>query len=78
MERLEWMRAGRHDRIIETMDDFMQFTPEGRFGHYLQMVGAIGGRDCRATGEMFSDYESAVGTGQAHVWFERPADGWTA
>jgi hypothetical protein len=26
---------------------------------------------------MYSDYESAVGTGQAHVWFERPAGGWT-
>jgi 3,4-dihydroxyphenylacetate 2,3-dioxygenase len=78
MERLDWMRAGRHDRIIDSMDDFMRFTPEGRFGHYLQMVGAIGGRDCRATGEMFSDYESAVGTGQAHVWFERPPDGWSA
>lgn len=77
LERLGWMREGRHDRIIDTMDEFMQFTPEGRFGHYLQMVAAIGGRDCVATGELFSDYENAVGTGQAHVWFERPAGGWT-
>jgi 3,4-dihydroxyphenylacetate 2,3-dioxygenase len=77
LERLAWMADGRHDRVIDAMDDFMRFTPEGRFGHYLQMVAAIGGRDCVATGEMFSDYESAVGTGQAHVWFERPAAGWT-
>jgi len=76
-QRLEWMREGRHDLIIDTMDEFMRFTPEGRFGHYLQMVAAIGGRECAATGEMFSEYESAVGTGQAHVWFERPAGGWT-
>jgi 3,4-dihydroxyphenylacetate 2,3-dioxygenase len=77
-ERLDWMRQGRHDLIIDTMDEFMRFTPEGRFGHYLQMVAAIGGRDCTATGEMYSEYESAVGTGQAHVWFERPVGGWTA
>lgn len=75
-ERLDWMIAGRHDRIIDTMDDFMRFTPEGRFGHYLMMVAAIGGRQCRAQGRMFGEYESAVGTGQAHVWFDRPADGW--
>ena len=78
LERLRWMTEGRHDRIIDTMDEFLRFTPEGRFGHYLQMVAAIGGRDCRAKGEMFSDYESAVGTGQAHVWFERPPGGWSS
>lgn len=76
-ERLAWMVDGRHDRIIDTMDDFMRFTPEGRFGHYLMMVAAIGGRACRAKGRMFGDYESAVGTGQAHVWFDRPEGGWT-
>jgi 3,4-dihydroxyphenylacetate 2,3-dioxygenase len=78
LERLEWFREGRHDRVIDTMDEFLRFTPEGRFGHYLQMVAAIGGLECRAKGELFSDYESAVGTGQAHVWFERPPGGWTS
>ena len=77
LERLRWMQSGRHDLVIDTMDEFMRFTPEGRFGHYLQMVAAIGGRRCAAAGELFSDYESAVGTGQAHVWFERPQAGWT-
>jgi aromatic ring-opening dioxygenase catalytic subunit (LigB family) len=77
LERLEWMFAGRHDRIIDTMDEFMRFTPEGRFGHYLMMAAAIGGRDCTAPGVLYGEYENAVGTGQAHVWFERPAAGWT-
>ena len=77
-ERLDWMFEGRHDRIIDTMDDFMRFTPEGRFGHYLMMVAAIGGRECTAKGRMFGEYESAVGTGQAHVWFDRPEGGWTS
>lgn len=76
LERLAWMLEARHDRIIDTMDDFRRFTPEGRFGHYLMMVAAIGGRGCCAQGRMFGDYESAVGTGQAHVWFDRPAGGW--
>jgi 3,4-dihydroxyphenylacetate 2,3-dioxygenase len=78
MQRLEWMYEGRHDRIIDTMDEFMRFTPEGRFGHYLMMVAAIGGRDCTATGTLYGEYENAVGTGQAHVWFDRPEGGWTA
>ena len=76
-ERLEWMFEGRHDRIIDTMDDFVRFTPEGRFGHYLMMAAAIGGRDCVAPGVMYGEYENAVGTGQAHVWFDRPVTGWT-
>ena len=49
-ERLAWMSEGRHDRVIDTMDDFMRFTPEGRFGHYLQMVAAIGGRELHSYG----------------------------
>lgn len=77
-ERLDWMFEGRHDRIIDTMDEFLRFTPEGRFGHYLMMAAATGGRECTAKGRMFGEYESAVGTGQAHVWFDKPAGGWTA
>ncbi len=75
-ERIGWMLAGRHDRIIETMPDFARFAPEGRFGHYLMAVAAVGGAACRARGRMFSRYENAIGTGQAHVWFDRPATGW--
>ena len=77
-ERLEMMMAGDHARVVDTMDDYFEHAPEGRFGHYLMMLGAIGGRNCVAPGEMFSDYENATGTGQVHVWFERPSGGWTA
>jgi 3,4-dihydroxyphenylacetate 2,3-dioxygenase len=77
-QRLEWMQAGDHARIIDTMDEYHPHNPEGGFGHYLAMVGAVGGRDCTATGALFSDYENATGTGQVHVWFERPEGGWTA
>jgi 3,4-dihydroxyphenylacetate 2,3-dioxygenase len=77
-ERLEWMQAGDHARIVDTMDEYHPHNPEGGFGHYLAMLGAIGGRDCTARGRLFSDYENATGTGQVHVWFDRPEGGWTA
>lgn len=77
-QRLRWMETGDHRRIVEMMDDYMPHNPEGDFGHYLMMLGAVGGVDCTAPGELFSDYENATGTGQVHVWFERPDGGWTA
>lgn len=77
LERLEWFSQGRHDAVIDTMPDFLRFAPEGKFGHYLMMVAAVGGRACRARGTRFSDYENAVGTSQVHVWFDRPDGGWT-
>jgi aromatic ring-opening dioxygenase catalytic subunit (LigB family) len=76
-QRLGWMQAGHHRRIVDTMEDYFPHAPEGGFGHYLMMLGSIGGAECNAPGEMFSDYENATGTGQVHVWFERPSGGWT-
>lgn len=76
-ERLQWMQAGDHRRIVDTMPEYMEHNPEGDFGHYLMMLGSVGGAECRAKGRLFSDYENATGTGQVHVWFDRPADGWT-
>lgn len=77
-QRIEWLLAGDHARVIDAMPDYHPHAPEGGFGHYLAMAGTIGGRDCTAPGELFSDYENATGTGQVHVWFERPEAGWTA
>jgi 3,4-dihydroxyphenylacetate 2,3-dioxygenase len=75
---LKMMEAGDHAGVIDGMPEYRRAAPEGHFGHYLMMASAIGGRDCRATGQLFSDYEASVGTGQVHVWFERPEAGWTA
>jgi 3,4-dihydroxyphenylacetate 2,3-dioxygenase len=77
-QRLAWMQAGDHARIIDEMGSYHPHNPEGGFGHFLAMLGAIGGRACTAQGQLFSDYENATGTGQVHVWFPRPDDGWTA
>ena len=43
-ERIEWMQAGDHRSIIEAMDDYARFAPEGRFGHYLMAVSRCGRR----------------------------------
>ena len=72
LERLAWLEAGEHGRVVDTMPEFLRVRPEGMFGHYLMMVGAIGGRDCVAPGVAYSEYENAIGTGQVHVWFDRP------
>ncbi len=75
-QRLHWWKQGDHKSVINAMDEYRRHAPEGRFGHYLMMAGALGGEDCRAAGRMFSDYENATGTGQVHVWFDRPESGW--
>ena len=77
-KRLAWFRNGDHKSVIDTMDDYKRYKPEAGFTHYLMMVGAIGGRDCKAVGEQYSDYENSVGTSQVHVWFDKPESGWTA
>jgi 3,4-dihydroxyphenylacetate 2,3-dioxygenase len=74
---LELLEAGDHAGVIDWLPEYRKYGPEGKFGHYLIMSGAIGGARCQAPGERFSEYEASVGTGQVHVWFERPADGWT-
>ena len=65
------MQQGRHDLILERWDEEYRRKPWEAFGaHYLQMLGALGGMECRAKGEPLSEYENARGTGNIHVWFE--------
>ena len=71
------MEKGDHAGVIDWLPEYKKYGPEGKFGHYLITLGALGGARCQAPGERFSAYEASVGTGQVHVWFERPADGWT-
>jgi aromatic ring-opening dioxygenase catalytic subunit (LigB family) len=74
-ERLGWFADGDHERVLATMPEFLRFKPEARFGHYLMMIGALGEGSCTAKGRQYGEYENSVGTGQVHVWFDRPADG---
>jgi hypothetical protein len=43
--------------------------------HYLMMIGALGEELCTAPARQYGEYENSVGTGQVHLWFDRPADG---
>lgn len=69
LQRIAWLAAGRHDRVIQTMPEFLAFEPEARFGHYLTLAGALGGEACRVPGKQLSEYESGIGTGHVHLWF---------
>lgn len=77
-QRIEWFKQGRHDLVLSSMPDFLRYKPEARFGHYLMMIGALGESRCTAPGRQYGAYENSVGTGQAHVWFDRPQGGWNA
>jgi aromatic ring-opening dioxygenase catalytic subunit (LigB family) len=77
-ERIAWFKAGDHARVLDTMDDFLRYRPESMFAHYLLMIGALGEGDCRAPGRQYGDYENSIGTGQVHLWFDRPDGGFPA
>jgi 3,4-dihydroxyphenylacetate 2,3-dioxygenase len=75
MQRLDWFASGDHAKVLESMPEFYRFRPEARFGHYLMMIGALGEGACTAPSRQFGEYENSIGTGQVHLWFDRPAEG---
>ena len=77
-ERIGWLEAGDHARVLDTMPEFLAVRPEAKFAHYLMMIGALGERSVTAPGRRYSEYENAIGTGQIHLWFGRPDGGWSA
>jgi aromatic ring-opening dioxygenase catalytic subunit (LigB family) len=76
-DRIAWLEAGDHARVIAEMPHFLTVRPEAKFAPYLMMIAAMGGDTVTAPGRAFSDYENSVGTGQMHIWFDRPAGGWS-
>lgn len=75
LERIGWFGEGDHARVLATMPAFERHRPEARFGHYLMMIGALGEGTCTAPARRYGEYENSVGTGQVHLWFDRPAAG---
>ena len=56
---------------LEEVEEFRTHcAPEGRFAHYIRMVGALGGEGCQLPGFQYGDYEAAIGTGQVNLWFD--------
>jgi len=75
LERIAWFKDGEHKRVLETMPEFLPYRPESMFAHYLMMAGALGEEDCVARARQYGDYENSIGTGQVHLWFDRPEGG---
>jgi 3,4-dihydroxyphenylacetate 2,3-dioxygenase len=69
-EVIELLRQGRHDIVLDRYPELARAEYEGRGAHYVQMLGALGGRSCRARGTPCSVYENAAGTGNIHMWFD--------
>lgn len=67
---IDRLLAGDHAAVINFWPEFRTHAPEGLFGHYLTMVGALGGASCAASGTQFGSYEAVAGTGQTHIWFD--------
>ena len=66
---IDCLLRGHHAGVLDFLPEFAAHAPEGFFGHYLTMVGALGGAACTVPGEQFGEYESVAGTGQVHLWF---------
>ena len=67
---LECWERGDHAAVCDFYPEYRRHGPEGRFAHYLMLLGAIGGRACKAPGKRYSAYENSIGTGQVHVVFD--------
>lgn len=67
--------SGDHASVIDRYPELRAAAYEGLGGHYLQMVGALGGRDCRVPGKQLTEYENAMGTGNVHIWFDTQSEG---
>jgi 3,4-dihydroxyphenylacetate 2,3-dioxygenase len=70
MRVLDLLAKGDHAAVVELYPALRKAKIEGFGGHYLQMLGALGGPGVRAKGRAMSEYESALGTGNIHVWFD--------
>ncbi|MBS0222033.1 MAG: extradiol ring-cleavage dioxygenase [Proteobacteria bacterium] len=70
LEVLGLWKEGRHDVVLDRFPELEAAKYEGHGAHYAQMMGALGGRACRACGTQLAEYENAAGTGNVHVWFD--------
>jgi 3,4-dihydroxyphenylacetate 2,3-dioxygenase len=61
---------GDHRAVVDFVPEYLPHGPEGRLGHYLTMLGALGGPSCTLAGTQFGNYEAVSGTGQVHIWFD--------
>jgi 3,4-dihydroxyphenylacetate 2,3-dioxygenase len=67
---IDFLKQGRHAAVIDIVPEFRsRCGPEAFFAHYSMLVGALGGKRCRAVATQYGEYESTLGTGQVMLWF---------
>jgi aromatic ring-opening dioxygenase catalytic subunit (LigB family) len=66
---MAWFEEGNHAAVLEDFPNFKKYKPEAGFYHYLAMAGALGEEAWKSKGELYSEYENSIGTGQVHYWF---------
>jgi len=72
---MAWFAEGNHKAVLDDFDNFKKYKPEAGFYHYLAMAGAIGEEANTSVGRLYSEYENSIGTGQVHIWFDKPEGG---
>ena len=72
---IEWFEQGDHKAVLDDFDTFKKYKPEAGFYHYLAMAGALGEEYNKSVGRLYSEYENSIGTGQVHIWFDKPEGG---
>jgi 3,4-dihydroxyphenylacetate 2,3-dioxygenase len=72
---MQWFAEGDHKAVLDDFDNFKKYKPEAGFFHYLAMAGALGEEANTAKGRLYSEYENSIGTGQVHIWFDKPEGG---
>jgi aromatic ring-opening dioxygenase catalytic subunit (LigB family) len=75
LERIAWFKDGDHARVLSTHGEFLRYRPEAMFAHYLIMAGVLGEEANTARARQYGNYENSIGTGQVHLWFDRPEGG---
>ena len=67
---IDFLKKGDHVSAIDIVPEYRsKCSPEGFFAHYSMLVGALGGKRCKAAATQYGNYESALGTGQVMLWF---------
>ena len=75
LQRIAWFHDGDHARVLSTLEEFLTYRPEAMFAHYLMLAGALGEQALTAPARQYGQYENSIGTGQVHLWFDRPEGG---
>jgi 3,4-dihydroxyphenylacetate 2,3-dioxygenase len=67
---IDFLKHGKHAAVIDIVPEYRgKCSPDGLFAHYSMLAGTLGGREWKLPAVQYGHYESAIGTGQAMLWF---------